>query len=420
MMDIPFARGRHAAAGSASWARRRCSGSRCSARSSRALGGFPVARDGTDRKARARLDGDARRRASRARACSPRARASTGPKIAAAAAGRRVPRAASRACRSCRSASRAARRSSAAAARPIPRFDRVAIVVGEPIVPPPRTDGDRAARRGRRAHRASSHDALQQLFDEAMRTARSVAARLRSPSAASTVGRVEAAVVGERPPTRARAARVAAEHERGDGVERGDQLAQLARRREVLVLVGDVHRLDAVGRRELRDHRLDEILGRARAGGDADDRARRRARRGRARRGRRRAARSGSRRRRATFAERDRVRRVRAADHDDRVGAVAIAVQRGLAVGGREAEVVARRGPQLAGTASRVAVERCPSSRCSASVVWASSATCSGSATLGEHAGRGRPRARRGGSRRARRRACRRLRRGRRGRRRGS
>ena len=53
--------------------------------------------------------------------------------------------------------------------------------------------------------------------------------------------------------------------------ERGDELAQLARRREVLVLVGHVHELDAVGRREALDHLLDEVLGRARAGGHADD-----------------------------------------------------------------------------------------------------------------------------------------------------
>ena len=45
-----------------------------------ALGGFPVARDGTDRKARARLDGDAARRASRL-AVFPEGTRQHGPKI---------------------------------------------------------------------------------------------------------------------------------------------------------------------------------------------------------------------------------------------------------------------------------------------------------------------------------------------------
>ena len=70
-------------------------------------------------------------------------------------------------------------------------------------------------------------------------------------------------------------------------IERGNELAQLARRREVLVLVGDVDRLDAVDRVEARDDRSHQVVGRARAGGDSDDEAsprnRRRARRGRRR-----------------------------------------------------------------------------------------------------------------------------------------
>ena len=51
MMDIPFVGGRHAARRCASWARRRCSGSRCSARSSVRSAGSRSQRDGTDRKA---------------------------------------------------------------------------------------------------------------------------------------------------------------------------------------------------------------------------------------------------------------------------------------------------------------------------------------------------------------------------------
>ncbi len=104
---------------------------------------------------------------------------------------------------------------------------------------------------------------------------------------------------------------------------------------------------------ELRDHRLDEILRCTRARGDTDDRR----------------ALEGvdvellgpvdPEHDRATriprhLCERDGVRRVRAADDDHRVGGSRDPGQRGLAVGGSEAEVVARRSPQLRETLARL------------------------------------------------------------------
>jgi len=65
---------------------------------------------------------------------------------------------------------------------------------------------------------------------------------------------------------------VAPEQQRGNPVDRGDELAQLARRREVLVFVGDVHGLDAVDGIEPCDHGAHEIVGCARTGRDADHR----------------------------------------------------------------------------------------------------------------------------------------------------
>src|SRR5436305_528831 len=85
------------------------------------------------------------------------------------------------------------------------------------------------------------------------------------------MGRVEGAVVGERSACPTRSRWVAAKHERGRGVERRHELAQFARRREVLVFLGDAYEVDAVARRELGDHGVDEILGRARSRGDTDD-----------------------------------------------------------------------------------------------------------------------------------------------------
>src|SRR5207247_2449259 len=79
------------------------------------------------------------------------------------------------------------------------------------------------------------------------------------------------AVVAERSAAPARVDRVTTDHERGQPVERGHELAQLPGRREVLVLVRYVHGLHAIPRVELGDDGLDEVLGGAGTGGDADD-----------------------------------------------------------------------------------------------------------------------------------------------------
>ena len=212
---------------------------------------------------------------------------------------------------------------------------------------------------------------------------------------------------------------VAAEHERGRGVERGYQLAEFARRREVLVLLGDADELDAVARRELGDHRSTrssgalapavtptiardaerveiELVGTVDPQHDGATGVARDLRR------------------------RDRVRRVRAADHDDRVGGARDLGERVLAVRRREAEVVARARSTASGNCSRASSTMSAHSFC-ASVVWASTATRSGSSS---RCGRSVPRSSivldEPDRRRARPRACRPPRRGRRGRRRES
>ena len=103
MLDIPFAARRHHAPRSGSWARTSCSGIPVLGASSRALGGFPVARDGTDRKAV--RDSMAMLRGGRPAGGVPGGHAPARPEDPAAATGRRLPRVASRACRSCPSAS---------------------------------------------------------------------------------------------------------------------------------------------------------------------------------------------------------------------------------------------------------------------------------------------------------------------------
>ena len=135
----------------------------------------------------------------------------------------------------------------------------------------------------------------------------------------------------------------------------------------------------------LRDHRLDEVLGRARAGGDADDA--------------RVAERGEVELLGAVDAQHDRAARRRARPSSSAIvfdefalpitttasASAAMRGERALAVGRREAEVVAGRGPQLAGTARACSVERCPVQSLCASVVWASSATLLGVGDLGEH-----------------------------------
>src|SRR5690606_28172004 len=62
----------------------------------------------------------------------------------------------------------------------------------------------------------------------------------------------------------------AAEGEGGDEVDRVDQVAEAAGRREVLVLVGVAHLLHPLGGGQVGDDRLDQLLGGRGAGGDAD------------------------------------------------------------------------------------------------------------------------------------------------------
>ena len=186
----------------------------------RALGGFPVARDGTDRKALrdsvAMLQaGDRARRVPRGH---PPERARRSSRCS------RAPRTSrcAPACRSCRSGSRAPRRSCATTSGPIPRFGRVAIVVGEPIVPPAADHERRAARRGRRAHRATGRRAAAGVRRR-VGAARGVtprprrgALRLSRPRPASTSDASSARSSANGPPAARARVRIAAERERGD------------------------------------------------------------------------------------------------------------------------------------------------------------------------------------------------------------
>ena len=163
----------------------------------------------------------------------------------------------------------------------------------------------------------------------------------------------------------------------------------------------------------------DEVLGRARAGGDADDLGAHRARRGRARRGRRRAARWAQPAVARHLGERDRVRRVRAADHDDRVGAWRRS-RRAPPAGSwsRSTGRCASRSTASGNCVARVVGDALPSRGARA---WSARAARPFRVARRRRAPRrGRRRARPAGSTRARPRACRRPRRGRRGRRRGS
>ena len=170
--------------------------------------------------------------------------------------------------------------------------------------------------------------------------------------------------------------RVATERQRRERGRARDQLAQLARRREVLVLVGDV-----TGSTPSTGARC-AITASTRSSGAlapavtpttaASPSTARSSSSGPSTR-----STSGQPASRATLAEGERVRRVRAPDHDDRVGPRRDRAERRLPVRGREAEVVARRGPQLGELATR-ARSAMPCQSWSASVVWASIATFAG------------------------------------------
>jgi 1-acyl-sn-glycerol-3-phosphate acyltransferase len=130
----------------------------------RALGGFPVARDGTDRKAV--RDSMAMLQAGEPLAVFPEGTRQYGPKIQPL-----QPGAAYLAMRAGVpivpvgiAGSEEIMRSSG---RRIPRFDRVAIVVGEPLPPPPRA-GAAVPRAEVDAFTAELAEALQHTYDEAL------------------------------------------------------------------------------------------------------------------------------------------------------------------------------------------------------------------------------------------------------------
>ncbi len=246
----PVRRARHAAHGALHGQGRAVRQSRARHGSSTRSARFPVERG------RHRPRGACARSMPMLRAGEPVARVPRGHPPARArdrsrcSAGRRVPRAASR--RADRAGRhRRQRGDPAPRAKLLPRFA------------PGRGRGrraDRARRRsrarcargdGRRADRRSCRRRCSACFDDAVRVAVDGAGEpaALAVEAGEHVGRVDAAVVGERAaerraPRRDRRRTASA----ATRVERGHQLAQLARRREVLVLVGDVHRLDAVGR----------------------------------------------------------------------------------------------------------------------------------------------------------------------------
>ena len=149
------------------------------------------------------------------------------------------------------------------------------------------------------------------------------------------------------------------------------QLAQLAGRREVLVLVGDADLLDAVAGGEAGDDRLDDLLGALSPGGDAHDVP-----------GEVVAASSSAPLMRCTTAaarlpghlhQGQGVGGVGAADDHHGVGPGGDVRQRGLAVGGGEAQVVAAGASTVRGTAPGRVQHALPVVW--DSVVWASMAT---------------------------------------------
>jgi len=160
------------------------------------------------------------------------------------------------------------------------------------------------------------------------------------------VAGVDRPIGGERTPDRLRDRRVGAEQRGHGGIESREHLAQLAWRREVLVLVGDPHRLHPLGRRKVVDHGRDEILGGAGPRGDPHDP---RLTEGvevefaRSVDAEHEPAARGS----GDLGQRDRVGGVRTADDHDGIGPFRDLGERVLAVGRREAEVVAGGRPGL-------------------------------------------------------------------------
>ena len=170
-------------------------------------------------------DGDGRRHASRRRSCA------AGPTRSRAARRRSCATSSASGCSACRATSGSTARSPGARS---PATDAAAAVSNSA-----RTRTPCGPRHGRRRD-----------------------ARARAASTSLARGPVvDAGALGQR----------AAQHHGGGDLDRGLQVADVAGRREVLVLVGDAHLL-ARRRRGARRamHGLDQLLGRRRAGRDAD------------------------------------------------------------------------------------------------------------------------------------------------------
>ena len=250
MMDIPFVGGRDAGAGCASWARSRCSGSRWSGPFFRRARRVPGRSRRNRPQGAARLDRDAASRRG-ARACSRRAPASTDRRSSRCSPGAAY--LALRAGVPIVPVGIGGHRGDPAQQRPelLPRFGRVAVVVGEPIDAAGRCRRARVPRdRSRRADGAAGRRA----------------AGWRSTTRTTLRGSVERSRVSRRgrraPSTRRRRGRRRTRPPSARGRGRGSPPNASAatassagtssrssrRRREVLVLVGDVHGLDAVAR----------------------------------------------------------------------------------------------------------------------------------------------------------------------------
>ena len=351
-------------------------------------------------------------------ACIPRAHASTARRSSRSSRAPRTSRSVP-ACRSCRSGSPGTEEIMRAKKDPVPRFGRVTIVVGEPIVPEPRARGVVPREQGRRAHR----DARRRAAGAVRRGATSCATAPRAASRASRRG--WRASRRRRRRGRRRTVRPAPWRLRDRRRTRARRASRARARARAARGGGGKYSSSSVTRTcstprsgaSTRDHRVDQLLGGAGARGHADDLRHRRAGRGRARRGRRRAARRSQPASRATFASASVFDELALPITTTASARCAIAVSARLAVRGREAEVVARRGPHVAGACPGLVEEAGPLAVRERRL--REHRDLGAVAEVGEHVGRGRRRARRGGSRRARPPACRPLRRARRGRRRG-
>ena len=138
---------------------------------------------------------------------------------------------------------------------------KIHVIVGDPIPAPP-VVGGRVDRDALAKVTAELKENLQTLFDAARRSPPASANRgaLRGRRWRRCPGRRAAGRSVQRPPS----------NDRGRDLDRGLQVADVAGRGEVLVLVGDAHLLHAVVGGEAGDHGLDQLLGCRCARRDAD------------------------------------------------------------------------------------------------------------------------------------------------------